>query len=439
MDYRAPLKKEDLDGAQTHKRSLIFLMLQLGKILSTFREQNAGLPDHIELPLSEIGRAFVKAIIAKSDRPDWFTKLFQLPDTNPLPFTHEKGVVIVLMSNANVPTAVEVQIRGITIDSRTSPPQEFDRELGKFETSESTAVNYGGALGDVVVAAAEEFRDHLHAHSHQEPDPFKFAADTLASISHIHEGMCLDMHMMSLIPASAWYLNSDWAKHHRLIRGLAERAGKGNPHRRQRRIHVVGPSLLKDAKELILMVDLFLHDLLHLVESRVFLVDAQYVGKPFGIPEVGGVLLMAYGIFSNSSGTYELIISDIPPFAVAAPDDFRVFSIPKGDIQALYYFIRHNWHNAWWGRIAKADLICTPDLIRRAIKLPDDAKIRGLPRLRFFRNLYDRTTASKDGEDSLFTEIKRILKQMLQQADIHGGNLDDGKFRNWFERNGIRQ
>lgn len=427
MSYRTALDAEALSKAHTHSYSLARLMQLVGEWLAAGR--GTVLSENFDLPNDSDIKSFFKSALGK--RAGWLKKLFGITDFNKqkgdIPFWRDRTTFRFLANNKNAPIAVRIKMDGKTIDSRSSPPADFDAVPKAVKMAAKTG-NYAIALGEVVVTAATDFQRRLAEYGHPVESPFKYAKDTLNKVRSSSEPTCLDMHMMSVIPPSAWYLDNDWSGHHRDVRKLAERAGANNLDRRQRRIHVLEKALLDDPVELVLLADLMLYDLRYRVESRVLAVKRDAVTPLCGIPSVDGLLLMDYGIFSDGTGSHQVIISDIEPFGTTAPSNFQIYSFPPEDLQALYYFKRHTWHNAWWGKAKGAALVHTVDVLKRVQKL--DVDLTELPSLWFFKEL-----KRKEGVDQLLHSIQKAIGKMLTTADAQDGRHDELKFRKWFEGN----
>ena len=403
-------------------------MFVVGKVLAESRSGTK--PPLVSFERDDDGEKFHKAVLRKSMEIGWFKTLFDIKNVNDSPFNNAWEDFGISLTHKNAPTAVCITIDGKSIDSRKSEPAEFNA-VPKSKPTAATTGKYAAALGKVVMAAAADFQRHLNNYHHREEDPFKYAQQVLNDITNTHERTCLDMHLMSIIPPSAWYQDSKWKQHHDRVRKLAEDSGTDNLDRRQRRIHAFDAALLEKPVELVLLCDLMLYDLRYRIESRVLSVKQDAASSPHGIKSVDGVLLMDYGIFSTGTGLYRVIISDIQPFGESAPPPFQIYPFPLLDLQALYYFKRHNWHNAWWGKGKGVEVIYTVDVLQRLLKLPDDSKLTGMPELWFFKSL----NTVKGGT---LAAVKSAVERLMKDAKAKCGPSGELKFRQWFEKDGTK-
>ena len=155
------------------------------------------------------------------------------------------------------------------------------------------------------------------------------------------------------------------------------------------------------------LVDLVLFDLHHGLDSRVMSLDPT--DEDHGIAKADGVLLIDHGIFATLTGNYRIILSDIQPFS-RQPGPFHVLKIPP-ETQAIYYYLRHNFHEAWF----KHHTILLPGVLQMVARIREDAPLTGLPDLWFFRNMRE-----ENREDVAF--LKALKSKASRNAEC-GGNL----------------
>ena len=423
VSYRGAVPEDKLK--RPHVGNLVRLMVVVGKALA--ESSGGNKPDAVSFERDDDGKKFHDAVLKNPARCAWFKTLFDIKNLSDSPFKSAWQDFGISLTHKNAPAVVRITIDGKTIDSTNSEPSEF--VVPKSATQTAASGNYAAALGKVVVKAAADFNRHLSLYRHREDGPFDYAQQILNEITSAAESTSIEMNMMSLIPPSAWYQVGDWTAHHGRVRELAENAGKNNLDLWQRRIHSVDVALLEKSVELVLLTDLLLYDLRHRIESRVLSVKKDKVVSPEGIPSVDGVLLMDYGIFSTGKGLYRVIISDIQPFGETASESFQFSPFPELDLQALYYFMQHNWHNAWWGKAKGTEVIYTVDVLHRVLKFPDDTKLTGMPLLWFFKNL-------NSAEGGVFRAVKDAVVRLMKEANVGRGKQDELKFRKWFEKHG---
>lgn len=425
VNYRVAVPVDKLK--LKHVGNLVRLMFAVGKALAESHGETQK--DSLEFEKSEDNELLFNTALKRNAKATWSKELFGIKEVSDNPFNGGDWQRFGFdLCHKNAPTSVRIEMNGKTIDSRTSAPADFE-EVPKESATAVTTRNYAAAFGKVVVKAAADFSKSLSSHSYPVADPFKYAGDVMRTIENTPGLMCLDMHLMSVIPPSAWFQVSDWSAHHENVQKLAAKAGANKFDRRQRRIHALDEDLLMNPTELLSLADLLLCDHHHHIESRVLAVTKHKADASGAIQSVDDVLLMDYGIFSTGTGEYGVIISNIPPFRDGAPKGFQVFDFPRTDRQALYYFMRHNWHKAWWDNIKGAKMKYTVDVLQLVLEISEGSELKDLPELWYFESL----NTAKEG---VLAAVKKAVKQVMDKAEATGGKQDELKFRKWFEKDG---
>ena len=219
-----------------HVPKLVRLMFSVGNALAAARGSTT--PAVVNWPQFTNEEGFYDSVLKA--RPEWFKSLLGIDgkskEKDYCPFTNLRTSFSINPSHRYKPTAVCIKIGDKTIDSRESAPAEFDAVPKSSATAVPTR-SYAAALGKVVLKAATEFSKSLSEHSYSVNDPFKFAGEVMRKIEHTPGLTCVDMHLLSVIPPSAWFQVSDWSEHHEKVQKLAAKAGQDKFDRRRRRIH----------------------------------------------------------------------------------------------------------------------------------------------------------------------------------------------------------
>lgn len=396
--------------------------------------------DTIKLGKETVGKngeaeQFRAKVLAKAEGdncPEWLDTIFNCRDKKNKVLGYSGSSTITWdFKSENSPDAIHIKIGNKTLSSDLAQSGDFRELLSSVFTA--GGANYMRDLGLLIVEKATYLREKLRNAKSLDENAFEAAARAVDAISN--RDIPVDIHLMSLILPMEFYHISHWDEHHRRISNLTQKESRNVNRRRQRRLHVIDGDTLRDARQVIALADLVLHDLLHGLDSRALVVEREDIDTESGtIPQSSGVLLLDCGIFSSITGDHKVILSDIRPFSSPKDNEFKLFDIPQAEEFQLYSFLRQNFYNAWPCTRKGQKRYVIPAILQEVLKIESEPK--DLPTFRFFGE----EQKNKGSGPSTLDAIKNRIRRMLSSAKLKQGSAnipEESQFAQWFAANEV--